>query len=810
MYSIILMNRIKNEALHTFTNLFLSFLLAYSCYVYLLQPESFFSKSRLAAAIFVWIIVFSLLCLWRPQLRFDQFFAKGFSTGILGIFLLLNLILAAILTHIPYTYTLLPTQNIRILPLTSNQTVDIQSFITDIGGWTGINHFETAEGWHGDEGRITLTKGGKQELVWVGKPGQFVKIIFSTCAECGKVGIEFRGLNYQEIDLTHTNDGSTLTIQQNFPPIFFFKTVNFLVLEVSAFLLATLLFQIGRQTLEHFPKRENPMDGKVKIFPKYFPFLSLTALTIVNYGLKIQPILFNDDWCLIASLNAKILNAFMLDIRRPLYMFLYWFVNQFLPIGQTIYALYVIQIIFLASTAILTYLLVCQILEDQMWFAFLVAVLWLIFPSDYTRLYLSMLGPSFGYLLMIISMILSVRLIKKGNLILGLLAGILLFFSLLMYEGHLGLALIWPILLGILYRRQITRTKIIGMVEYYLGIGFFVLWRLVIQPSFYYHDIKLDYLRIDAGVILERYFGAFRTILGGFRFPDVINRLLTPVNLIILLGLLMGWVWIYVISRRLSQTEGVLTDVDKILRNNIGILAFGFVLWVAGYMPILLNYPPNIYGDFSRVNFFSILGAAVVLLALFQLITISLYRNKERANNLTILMVMSLVVIGSIVQIQTQESYNQSWLETKAFYQTLLEKVPDIRPETQVVFNLSGYENLDPSNRPLFTSSWEADCALRTLYDQPALTVRYRYDQLYVPPFPGMNILAGALNTDSIQKIENPEQLLVLDYDYATRQINIQKNVSSILGKEGSTKYNPEDRILSSKKPVPSRDIIKQ
>ena len=102
--------------------------------------------------------------------------------------------------------------------------------------------------------------------------------------------------------------------------------------------------------------------------------------------------------------------------------------------------------------------------------------------------------------------------------------------SFLMYEGQLGLAIIWPLVLIILFRQKITAKNIVGLLAYYSVICIFIVWRLIIHPMFYV-DIKLGYLDdINVDVIVANYFKGIRTIFAGFSFPHHNFNWLTLVN----------------------------------------------------------------------------------------------------------------------------------------------------------------------------------------------------------------------------------------------------------------------------------------
>ncbi|MEJ2305663.1 MAG: hypothetical protein P8Y14_29425, partial [Anaerolineales bacterium] len=210
----------------------------------------------------------------------------------------------------------------------------------------------------------------------------------------------------------------------------------------------------------------------------------------------------------------------------------------------------------------------------------------------------------------------------------------------------------------------------------------------------------------------------------------------------------------------------------------------------------------------SRVNLFSIPGAALILLATIHTILVSMSPSHAIAEKLTIGFVLPLIFVGAVVQLQTQEAYNQSWDEAKIFYQELFNQVPDVRSGTHIILELSGYENNTTIYRPLFSSSWAAWCALRVLYDEVDLVVNYKYNQIAVPYYPSFNVLTSTLETDTISAIGDPGKLLVVDYNRQTHALKIREDISGLDENMSNDGYSPQDRILPLEAPILSRRIV--
>ena len=538
----------------------------------------------------------------------------------------------------------------------------------------------------------------------------------------------------------------------------------------------------------------------------------LSVFTILQYGLNIQPILFNDDWCF----YYRILDtsfAFNAD-RRPLHLFLPWLLNKLLPPTLYIKATYLIIILTTLFTAILLYYLLNRLLGNRSWFTFIVVLLTLTFPNDYTRLYAALMSNRVAFVLLLIAFVLYDRHSILKTLRVFPLIVPLLISSLLIYEAHLGIAIIWPLLYPLAHRRtfaisnRIPRKKIIGAAIYYSSIGGFIIWRLLIQPQTY-NDPKLSYLHtINIQTIIQNYARGMWTIFAGFSFPFHRQIGLSTKNTAILIVVLLFLLSSYRLAYDLYKQHPI--KKQEQLRSNCRTFVIGLLLWVAGYFPIILNFPPNIYGHLSRVNIFSIPGASIMIFAAINAFFSSIFGHHELSIKSTIITGVVLSLIGSIIQIQVQDSYNASWTDTKLFYSNLFTLVPNVKDDTHLVLLLSGYEIEEGIYRPLYSSSWEAECAIRTLYDNDSLSISYRYERRKTPDYPSSISLTSTLETDTTEQAFNrdPQSLLVLQYDNNSKTLSIIHDIQNTLVTTSNTSYTPENNITSLLAPIPARELV--
>lgn len=541
---------------------------------------------------------------------------------------------------------------------------------------------------------------------------------------------------------------------------------------------------------------------------KNYTFIIYFALlSTLIYGLKIHPILFNDDWCHLANIQSS--HFSMLTERRPLHSIVMWSLLKLFPAAQGVILNYYVQVLLLYLTTLSVFFLGREIFRQNTLPAFLVASLYLVYPNDYTQLYITTSGIRLSLFLLFISMILFARVFQNQTRREYWWIIPLLLLSFLMYEGQLGLALVWPIALFILFPQKITREKLLDIFLYYIPMFVFVIWRLFIQPRFY-ADNKLAYLSvIDLKEIIRGYVDAVRIIYAGFAFPYNNSTWLTTPNLLITGTIFLFLGLGYLLLKRQTPSFAVQnTSKPSDIYQLIYILIIGGLLWVAGYFPIILNYPPNIYGHLSRVNMFSIIGAAIIFTSGLMLVFEILKLKTNLAASTLSIITLAFVFWGAIIQIQVQEAYNNAWKDTQLFYHALFEKVPNIKDESQVILLFNGYDNNDGITRPVFSTSWEPACVFEALYEKEDVDIYYRYDKRKIPDFPRENSLTSTLYTNTIEPIDDLSKLIVLKYDKPTSTLSIENKIKPFQSEGSFGEYSPEDRIIPLENPILNRELV--
>jgi hypothetical protein len=334
----------------------------------------------------------------------------------------------------------------------------------------------------------------------------------------------------------------------------------------------------------------------------------------------------------------------------------------------------------------------------------------------------------------------------------------------------------------------------------------FPLWRLLIHPLFY-QDTKLDQLAVESSDLLTSISWAIRALLGGFQFPYQDAGWLTTKNLVIIAAVFLLGILFFIAIRDKGLPSGEqLSQPD--VKGNFRLLAAGILLWGSGYIPIIINLTPNIWGHLSRVNTFAAPGAALLLVTIIKKITDSLTWEKYHSALAINASLVFLILFGAVVHLQVQESAGRSWEDTTGFFQQVFELAPDLAEGTQIYLDLQG-ENVSPTtHRSLITSPWEPQCIAEVLYDSSVTAFSYRHQHMSVPDFPRLNILGGNIHREFIASSIAPENLVAFAYDQGSRQVSLVEDCTPLFGEEFQSKYHPMDHIIPLEREITSRTLV--
>jgi hypothetical protein len=138
----------------------------------------------------------------------------------------------------------------------------------------------------------------------------------------------------------------------------------------------------------------------------------------------------------------------------------------------------------------------------------------------------------------------------------------------------------------------------------------------------------------------------------------------------------------------------------------------------------------------------------------------------------------------------------------------LFEEAPNLKNGTQVVIFLDGYDQNQDRYRPLFTSFWEPKCAFWNLYANDDLDVYYRYQQYNVSPFPTLNVISNLMFENTIPRISNSDNLIVLEYDRASQQLEVREKIDGLFEGAPIRDYAPNKLIIPLDKKIVERKLV--
>jgi hypothetical protein len=414
--------------------------------------------------------------------------------------------------------------------------------------------------------------------------------------------------------------------------------------------------------------------------------------------------------------------------RRPFLLSLFAILSPIFQLRIPLY--YVVNWLLILFSGITFYKLIRYTFPKHRWLAVPVAVIFLIYPVNYARTWLVISINTFAFLLGLLTILLLVHYSRKGQAWRLFLANLLALISLGTYEAALGIIFLASVLM--LIDREIPKKRRLWMLTIPVTIIIFLLWRLVIQPQFFgVTDFYLTSATVSLPTVVRRYgqglfiflfnwVGPLLNPLGEIKYwVFVISGTLLIVFLIVLI-----WRRIKVMGENNDEMRAEKVGDAKALLKISGI---GFLFWVAGYIPVIFLWQPYFYGDGSRVNFGAIPGAALVIVALVGALFTILFKKRNRVKKWVLIFVIPLGVAGMAYQVHAQNVRQRVWEVNQNFWGAMFELVPGIETGTKVVIVIPNYENVGPFEMLPFRGDWEAESALRVLYNNRELYAEYYY-----------------------------------------------------------------------------------
>lgn len=448
-----------------------------------------------------------------------------------------------------------------------------------------------------------------------------------------------------------------------------------------------------------------------------------------------NPPLRSDDWnMLIEPTVFGSFNLVNLADRRPFMMVLYALLAPIFQLNIPLY--YVVNWLLIFVSAVMIYLIIRSAFGRYPWLALPAALIFLIYPVNYARTWLVTEINTFALLLVLLAVFLILRYLESGKSWELILANLLIVLSFGTYEAGLGLVLL--VSLSVLVFNKTASKKRRWWVQTTLLVTLlFILWRAVIQPALLNNpDFYLEITTSGLSTVLGRYVqGAFIFL---YNWVGVIFMAFGSYKYWAFLGVLgAGFLSFVLINWKRIRAILAQKPKEDLPRKNsvidlLSISGLGFLFWAAGYIPVIFLWQPIFYGDGSRVNFAAVPGAAIALVALVSALLMVIFEeNSEmRTRKWVNIFTIPLIVLGVVSQIYSQNIRFGIWRQNEDFWNKMFVFAPGIEPGTKVIIVIPGYEELAPFEMRPLRGDWEAESALRVLYNTESLFAEYFYIEM--------------------------------------------------------------------------------
>ncbi len=536
--------------------------------------------------------------------------------------------------------------------------------------------------------------------------------------------------------------------------------------------------------------------------PLLIVFMSAAMVAWLAYGVRHTPVLYSDDWAFIVGQyvhdDLKWLDWYD---RRPLIEMPLLIVTGLF--GLNTGALYLVLIALQVIAAWQLYALLRRCNAGPHSFALLVSLLFLVFPADYTRTWLTMIPNWVAMNLLLVYAHLLLSYAAQGRIWLLIAANLVLLVSLGIYEAQLGLALAWALLLPLLRRGAPRARRLALLTPLVVGL-IFTVWRTVGVPAVGGTDPYLQHLRFTPLML------SFRAVYGLailiWSWAVALREALQVDSKLLLIGLVVVVVVMFAligfIFARVSQVAGRPLAKDQrigMMRKAFVLMALGGTLAIAGFMPVTSIYLPNLSGVGSRVNLFAIPGASLSIGALLWLIALLLGRKEEQINLVMMFSALPLLLIGVWTQAWVRQDATLAWQEQKMIWAGLTKIVPNLVDDTAVYIVLPdepGQPAARNWRRTALTRPWDVSSGLQVLYDNESLQGnRFLFSSR--GGLRGPRLLPEGVTAYPAQEDPVPyAATLFVIYDGATHAVRIVEDLEAELSLPWTpTGYAPQSRI---------------
>ena len=536
-------------------------------------------------------------------------------------------------------------------------------------------------------------------------------------------------------------------------------------------------------------KREQTITISILLIISIISFLPTNLLT--------SPAIASDDWSLIVAPYAfGELKPFDLTNHRPTDSSFYYVMTSIFGLNFEYYYLLNVLIIFLSSVMI--YTLTKRMFGQQTWLASLAALVYLIYPVDYTRTWIMMLYIRFWWLISLAAIWFLLDFVASGNkwkLALALTGFII---PLGAYEGQFGVVATAAFLIAAVSNdKPIARRLILIGSIIIIGIAFY-LWRFHIQANI--ADIRYysaGSFQFNPAALIERYLQGFDIFLSKWAAPLKIKPDSSGVQILI-------WALFYIticffITLLASQKNAPTTKLLPkhklpMLKAQFVLFLTGGVFWLAGYFPIIGLYNPSLNGHASRVNSFAIAGAALVLTAFVAIFSTALARSIPQIRPFAVAIIAPFILAGIFIQMQVNVENQATWETQREIWNGTFETIPNIQDKKGLVIIIPGYEKSHAFSIYPFSTAWEVDSGAKVLYNNQDINGYFYYKDLQDQQFEFKN--NGVIPPGS-ERIIGYKRLIFVLYHPNENRVELVQNLEETLSLPlPVNNYTPQENIV--------------
>lgn len=425
-------------------------------------------------------------------------------------------------------------------------------------------------------------------------------------------------------------------------------------------------------------------------------------------------------------------------------------------------------------SVIILYFTLRRLLPVQPTIVLIISVLFMVYPSDYTHTWLTMIASHIKNILLFTAIWLYLSFISDTTKFISWFIGMLLFIITFgISELHFGLIAFLPI-----FGLKKIRTGIITAIEVIFPVLIclvYIYWRFFIYSGPDYTKYPIDWLafikelpgKLLLGykcVLVYAWTAPIRGILGNFASSW---KVLAVIILPAIFGLLTYKIVNLPFRNGLKFAIGYGSEKNKkaIIRLLVWIF-YAFILVGLGFLPYLPVGNIWIGGDSGRMTSYAAIGASILLTLTVYSFSLIIGKRSTCARHFTVAILFPYIITAVFYQWCAQQGMITTWIQQRRMWSELLRLVPSVQPETCIyiinVPEVKGIWEYSPLVLP-----GEITGAVRLLYNDPSLCGGvFSRDESKIFGDDGVKFFSDGIKPRfSVNRIPY-EQVLMMEYKY--------------------------------------------